>query len=218
MDDALDLLRTKRLAAIVQAPEREALIARAVAAAGGGIRLLALPVSVPFVAEIVAEIADRTNATVGLADVVETDHLNVALAAGAEFVISPVWDEALVRTCRQRGLGIVPSISTPTELLAASRAHEGPIAVYPVTSLGGPGYLERLVRVRPSIPIIAAGEIGPDNGPLYLEAGAAGLVIDAGLFPPENDPAAQEIIAVRANALVEICQLTLESMRPPPSL
>lgn len=205
MSDPLDLLRQHRLAAIVQAPERAALIARAEAAARGGIVLLALPVTVPFVAEIAAEIADRTDAIVGLCDVVETEHLNVALAAGAEFVISPIFDDELVHACRQRGLGIVPSVATPSELVAASRAHEGPIGLYPVGSLGGIGYLERVARLRPSIAVVAMGSIGPDNGPQYLEAGAAAIIVDIGLFPAENDPASHEIIALRASALVELC-------------
>ena len=97
MSDSIDLLRERRLAAIVQAPQRAALIARAEAAARGGITLLALPVSIPHVAEIAHEIADRTDATVGLCDVIESEHLTLALAAGAEFVISPVFDNELIR-------------------------------------------------------------------------------------------------------------------------
>ena len=205
MNDPLDLLRERRLAAIVKAPERQALIARAEAAAKGGIRLLALPVGIPFVAEIAAEIADRTDAVVGQADVVEMEHLNVALAAGVELVLSPVWDADLVSACRQRGLAIVPSVATATELLAASRGHEGPIAVYPAGTIGGTELVARLARLRPAVSLVAMGAIGPDHAPQYLEAGAAAIVIDSGLFPSDNDPASLQVISVRAEALVEIC-------------
>ena len=213
MSDPLDLLRERRLAAIVQAPERTALIARAEAAARGGITLLAVPVSVPFVAEIAAEIADRADVVIGLCDVVESEHLNVALAAGAEWVISPVFDAELIAACRHRGIGIVPSVATPTELLVASRAHEGPIAVYPAAAMGGIDYVKRLARVRPSVSLVAAGGIGPDNGPQYLEAGAGAIVVDVGLFPAERDPAAQDVIEMRATALVEMCAEAQPGMR-----
>jgi 2-dehydro-3-deoxyphosphogluconate aldolase / (4S)-4-hydroxy-2-oxoglutarate aldolase len=203
--DGMDLLLEKRLAAIVQSPVRAELLARAEAAVRGGVGVLALPVSVPFVAEIAAEIAERTDAAVGLCDVVEIEHLNLALAAGAEFVVSPLWDEELVRHCRHRGLAIIPSVATPSELLIASRGHEGPIAMYPVTALGGVPYLARLTQLRPSIPILASGDINPDNGPEYLEAGAAAILIDSGLFPPDSDVASEEIITARAQALVEVC-------------
>src|SRR5688500_17452919 len=100
MGQAFDLLSVSRLAAIVQAPAREDLIARALTAANGGLTLLALPVSVPFVAEIAAEISDTADVTVGLCDARLVDHLNLAMAAGAQFVISPVFDPELIQTGR----------------------------------------------------------------------------------------------------------------------
>src|SRR5262245_37561692 len=116
MGDTFELLANNRLAAIVQAPDRHDLIARAIAAAQGGIQLLALPLTVPFVAEIAAEISDAADVTVGLCDVVLADHLNLALAAGAEFVIASVFDPELVQSGRAKGLDVIPSITTANEL------------------------------------------------------------------------------------------------------
>lgn len=206
MGEVMELLRETRLMAIVQAPRREELIARAVAAANGGLKLLALPVSVPFVAEIAAEVADAAeDVTVGLSDVLHADHVNLALAAGAEFVVSPIFDPELIQTSRARGLGIVPSISTPNELHQASRIHDGPIAVLPAAGLGGAGFIEWLGRAFPGVELVAFGGIGSDSAPQYLEAGAAAVVVDTGLFPAEIDPESAAVISVRASALVELC-------------
>lgn len=213
MSDPGDLFRDRRIVAVVQAPERKALVARAAAAAEGGIPLLALPVGVPFVAEIAAEISDAIDVVVGLSDVVEQEHLNVALAAGAEFVISPIFDIELIELSRKRGLEIVPSIATPTELVAASRAHEGPIGVWPAGMLGGHEYTRRLKGLRPSISLVALGGIGPDVAPQYIEAGAAAVVVDIGLFPADLDPSSAQIIAVRAGALVEMCDEAVPGKR-----
>lgn len=205
MSEVLERLASARLLAIVQAPRREDLIARAVAAAKGGLELLALPVSVPFVAEIAAEVADAADVTVGLCDVTTSDHVSLALAAGAELVLSPVFDPELVQTSRARGLPIVPSVSTPNELHQASRVHDGPIAVAPASGLGGPEYVGWLARAFPNVPLVAFGGIGSDTAPQYLEHGAAAVVVDRGLFPPEMDPESATIIGVRARALVELC-------------
>src|SRR5690349_12669255 len=129
-------LAEQKVAAIVQAPEREALMARAEAAVRGGLKLLALPVSIPFVAEIAAELADRADVMVAISDVVTLEHVAIAAAAGAELVLSPVFDPALVSGCAQRGIAILPSVATPTELLNASRQHDGPLAVQPAFALG----------------------------------------------------------------------------------
>ncbi|GAB5543627.1 MAG: hypothetical protein SangKO_033870 [Sandaracinaceae bacterium] len=205
MGDAVETLMRCKLAAIVQAPEREGLLARALAAAEGGIEVLALPISVPFVAEIAAEVADMTDATVGLSDVVLSDHLNVALAAGAEFVLSPIFDTELVQTGRARGLDVIPSVTTPNEVHTAARIHDGPISVIPAHGLGGPEYFGWLSTAFPEAKLIAFGGVGSDNAPQYLEHGARAVIVDTGLFPAEMDPDSAMIVSVRAGALVELC-------------
>jgi len=204
MGESLDLLRKTRLAAIVQSPDRDDLIARALAAAEGGIQLLALPISVPFVAEIAAEVADAADVTVGLSDVVLPEHLNVALAAGAEFAISPIFDPELIETGRARGLDVLCAVTTPNELRSASRTHHGPVAVAPAYGLGGPDYVGWLARAFDT-EIVALGGVGSDTAPQYLEAGAVAVVVDTGLFPDEPDPEANTVISIRAEALVELC-------------
>ena len=205
MSEVIETLRSSRLIAIVQAPDRADLIARAVAAAKGGLTLLSLPVSVPFVAEIAAEVADAADVTVGLSGVVHADHVGLALAAGAEFVISPIFDMELIETSHARGLDIVPSVTTPNELHQASRVHDGPIAVVPAAGLGGADHLGWLHRTFPDVALVPFGGIGSDTAPHYLEQGASAVVIDRGLFPSEMDPESAAVITMRAEALVELC-------------
>jgi len=205
MGESMDLLRKTRLAAIVQSPDRDDLIERALAAAQGGIELLALPISVPFVAEIAAEVADAADVTVGISDVVLPEHLNIALAAGAEFAISPIFDHELIETGRARGLDVLCAVTTPNELRSATRTYEGPVAVAPAYGLGGPSYVGWLATAFDGTEIIALGGVGSDTAPQYLEAGAVAVVVDTGLFPDEPDPEANAVIGVRAEALVELC-------------
>jgi 2-dehydro-3-deoxyphosphogluconate aldolase/(4S)-4-hydroxy-2-oxoglutarate aldolase len=198
-------LAEQKVAAVVQAPEREALMARAEAASSGGLRLLALPVSIPFVAEIAAELADRTDVTVAISDVVALEHVAIAAAAGAELVLSPVFDPVLVSHCAQRGISILSAVATPTELHAALRQHDGPIAVQPVVALGGVEYIAALVRMFPKAKLVAVGGVGPDVAPAYLECGACAVIVDTGLFPKDLDPESTTIISARVSALLEVC-------------
>ncbi len=213
MSELTTTLESARLLAIVQAPRREDLIARAVAAASGGLKALALPVSVPFVAEIAAEVADAADATVGISDVTTAEHVSLALAAGADFVLSPIFDPELIQVARGRGVDMLPSVSTPNELHQAARLHTGPIAIVPAHGLGGPEYVGWLSRAFPGTQIVAMGGIGSDSAPQYLEHGAAAVVVDQGLFPAEMDPESATIITVRASALVELCAEAMPGQR-----
>ncbi|MGE0784757.1 MAG: hypothetical protein AB7S26_03640 [Sandaracinaceae bacterium] len=205
MGTATQLLEECRVAAIVQSPDRADLLARALAAAQGGIKILALPISVPFVAEIAAEVADAADVTVGICDVVKADHFNVAMAAGAEFVFSPVFDPELFETGRARGIDVICSVSTPNELRSATSMHDGAICVVPAHGLGGPDYIAWLHRAFPGTRLIAMGGIGSDSAPQYIEQGAVAVVVDRGLFPDTLDPEANAVISMRAMALVELC-------------
>ena len=180
MGEATQLLTKSRLAAIVLSPDRADLIARALAAAKGGIEVLALPISVPFVAEIAAEVADAADVAVGLTDVVLPDHLNLALAAGAEFVFSPIFDLELIEAGRARGVDVLCSVATPNELHSVTRTHDGPVVIAPANGFGGPRYIESLARAFDDTPLIAMGGIGSDTAPQYLEAGAIAVVVDTG--------------------------------------
>lgn len=204
MGEVLDKIKSTRLAAIVQAPQRDDLMARAMAAAKGGIELLALPVSVPFVAEIAAEVADEADVIVGLSDVVHGDHLNVALAAGAEFVISPIFDPELIESGKKRGLEVFPSVSTPNEVHHHSD-YEGMLGIAHAHGLGGPDYIAFLHAAFPGVDLLALGGVGSDTAPHYLELGAAAVIVDTGLFPAELDPDSEMVIRMRASALVELC-------------
>ena len=205
MGEALDRWSEKRLLVVVQAPEREALMSRAMAAVEGGIELLALPVSVPFVAEIAAEVGDRADVIVGLSDVVRAEHLNIALAAGVELVISPIFDLELVSTARERGLDLLPTVTTPNELHQALRVHDGPLGLGPVQGFGGLAYFDLVHQAFPEAELVPLGGVGSDTAPQFLEHGAHAVVVDTGLFPAEMDPESAQVVTVRAGALVELC-------------
>jgi len=194
-----------RVGVIVHAPAREVLIERAKAAYEGGLRILVLPVSIPFVAEIAGEIGDHADdVTVGISDVMNADQVNIALAAGASFVLMPYLDEELEKSASSRGLTVIPGIATPSELRVARTRTHGPVAAHPVGVLGGAAYFGALAKLYAE-PLAATGHIGPDDSPAYLEAGASIVIVDRGLFPADNDSASNEVIAMRAGALVEVC-------------
>lgn len=195
-----------RVGAVVRAPKRDVLIERAKAAYDGGLRILVLPVGIPLVAEIAGEIGDHADdLTVGICDVMSPEHVNIALAAGAPFILLPYLDEDLEKSARARGLTVIPGIATPSELRAARTRTQGPVAAHPIGVLGGPRYFAALARMHPELPLAATGHIGPDDSPAYLEAGASVVIVDHGLFPSDDDSASNQVIAMRAGALVEVC-------------
>jgi 2-dehydro-3-deoxyphosphogluconate aldolase/(4S)-4-hydroxy-2-oxoglutarate aldolase len=203
--------RKHGLIAVVNAPSDEQLIIDdqliewGKAAARGGIRMLGIPVSLEDVIEIASELSDEAHISVGISEVTSDEHIALAVAAGAAFVLTPVADARLVAVAKERGLGVLAGALTPTEIGAVHAAGADAVVVSPAGAFGGPKYFEAIKRQFPRIPLFAGGSIDVETAPAFLESGALAAVVDRGVFPDIADPAAVEVIAMRAAALVEVC-------------
>ena len=205
MGGARERIREHGLIAVVDNPEKKQLFRWAVQASAGGIQLLGIPVWLPDVTEIASDLADEAGISVGVTDVVSAEQVSVALAAGADFLLSPVAEPSVLRTARDRGIVTIVGGATPTEVARAAAAGADFVTVFPVGVLGGPAYFEVLARQFKNVELLASGQVDVENAPAYLEAGATAAIVDRGVFPEADEPAALEIIRARAKALTEVC-------------
>lgn len=198
------LISEEGLVAVVRAPVEERLVEWGIAVAKGGIQFLGIPVTFPRVTEVTSDLADEANLTVGVSGVLTHEHVSIAVAAGAEFVISPICNPELIRSARERGLTVIAGAVTPTEVMRCLEAGADLVSIFPAAAIGGPAYLKELSEQLPSVPLIASGGVDVESAPSYLEAGAVATIVDRGLFPVDEDPAATQVITLRAIALREV--------------
>lgn len=198
------LISAEGLVAVVNAPVEQRLFEWGIAVAKGGIQFLGIPVTYPGVTEVTSDLADEANLTVGVSGVITSEHVSVALAAGAEFIISPVCAPEIIKAAHDRGLTVIAGAATPTEIARCIEAQPDLVTVHPAGLLGGPEYVREMVRQFPGIEILASGGVDVENAPSFLEAGAAAAIVDRGLFPMDEDPAAAEVITMRAMAMLEV--------------
>jgi len=185
------------------------------AVANGGVRVFGVPVAQLGVTSLVDEITDGAGLIAGVTGVLEIEQLSIALAAGAEYIYCPVADASLIAAAKARGLDVIASGMTPSEVGAALLAGADMVAVDPAGALGF-RYFESIARQFRGARLIAAGGIDIESAPRFLELGAVAAIVDRGIFPEANEPAALEVISARAQALVEVCSDVLSS-RPTPA-
>jgi 2-dehydro-3-deoxyphosphogluconate aldolase/(4S)-4-hydroxy-2-oxoglutarate aldolase len=191
--------------ATLDAPMADSLVEWARALEDGGVHVAAVPLMAPEVLEITAELAAASELLVGVTGLTHLDQVTTALAASPDFVVTGVASPALIAACKDRGLTVIACGATPTELAAAADAGADLLALSPA-GVFGPAYLEAVTRALPRHPILlAAGGVDVENAPLFLERGAAAVLVDRGLFPDTHDPAAAQVIRARASALAELC-------------
>ncbi|MDR9857064.1 bifunctional 4-hydroxy-2-oxoglutarate aldolase/2-dehydro-3-deoxy-phosphogluconate aldolase [Paenibacillus sp. VCA1] len=198
-------LLTSRLVAIVRGITRgEARIAGAGLTAGG-VKLMEVTMNTEEALDIIQDWRSLYNgrAYVGAGTVLNVKMAKEAVAAGAEFLISPNVDLNVIAYALEQGVDVWPGAMTPTEIVSAFQAGAEAVKLFPMASLG-PGYLREIRAPLDQIPLIATGGVSLGNIAEYYEAGANAVGIGSSLLPKDALAAGNaERIAECARPFVE---------------
>jgi 2-dehydro-3-deoxyphosphogluconate aldolase / (4S)-4-hydroxy-2-oxoglutarate aldolase len=106
----------------------------------GGVLGLEVTMSTPKAISGIEKLVDMlgSKCVVGVGTVLDVGTCAAAIHAGAEFVVSPILDTAIIETTRRLGKIAIPGAFSPTEIFAAWNAGADLVKVYP-GSLAGPG-------------------------------------------------------------------------------
>ncbi|WP_448594964.1 bifunctional 4-hydroxy-2-oxoglutarate aldolase/2-dehydro-3-deoxy-phosphogluconate aldolase [Thermoflexus hugenholtzii] len=105
---------------------------------------------------------------IGAGTILSLEQAEQAVAAGAEFLVSPGWEPELGRWCRERGILLIPGVATPSEVMAAWRQGWEVLKFFPAEAMGGVRTLEALAPVFPQVRFIPTGGIQAQNLRDYL--------------------------------------------------
>jgi 2-dehydro-3-deoxyphosphogluconate aldolase/(4S)-4-hydroxy-2-oxoglutarate aldolase len=105
---------------------------------------------------------------VGAGTVLTVEQVDLALDAGARFVVSPGFGPAVVRRCLERQVPVFPGATTATEVQMALDAGLDTVKFFPAEAAGGVRMIEALAAPFPGVRFIPTGGIGPDNLARYL--------------------------------------------------
>ncbi len=162
------------LVAIIRGIEPREAAAAAKSLYDGGVRFMEVTMNSPSPAESIAEMRGALkglDAHLGAGTVTSLQRLEDAAKAGAEFIISPDSNPAVIRETKKLGLLSMPGFLTPTEAFQALEAGADVLKLFPCAALG-PGYLKDLKAVIDA-PIMAVGGISLENMKSYLKAACA---------------------------------------------
>jgi len=115
------------------------------------------------------------------AGTVTTPHLaEIAIRAGAGFIISPDVQKEVIEKTRAMGAVSMPGAMTPTEVTTAYRDGADFVKIFPAANLGT-DYIKALRSPINHIPMLAVGGVNEDNLKDFLNAGMVGAGIGGNL-------------------------------------
>ena len=187
-ENILEAVRRYNITAILRGISEERLKNVVQALFDGGIRLL----EVTFNQKSPSKLEDTARAIqwakqcfgtelhVGAGTVMSPQEVLAAKQAGAEFILAPNVDEAVIRLAVAQGMCAIPGAMTPTEIAQAYAAGAEIIKLFPAGNLGL-GYCKAVMAPLNHIPMIAVGGIDQHNLPSFLKAGFIGAGIGSSL-------------------------------------
>lgn len=118
---------------------------------------------------------------IGAGTVCTLNDLESALTAGAQFIVSPVINEAVISNCVVKRIPVFPGAYTPTEIYRCWLLGAYMVKVFPAT-ITGPGYIREVKAPLNDIRLLPTGGVDLDNIHEFFKAGASGVGIGSHLF------------------------------------
>jgi 2-dehydro-3-deoxyphosphogluconate aldolase/(4S)-4-hydroxy-2-oxoglutarate aldolase len=145
-------------------------------------------------------------AVVGVGTVLDPATARDAIAAGAQFVVSPIFDPDIIQTTKRYGKISIPGAFTPTEILSAWSHGADVVKIFPSTVLG-PTFIRDLLAPLPQLKLTPTGGIDLKNVADWIKAGA--VFVGAGSSLVSKDAMAKKnwpSITSTAQAFIQTIQ------------
>jgi 2-dehydro-3-deoxyphosphogluconate aldolase/(4S)-4-hydroxy-2-oxoglutarate aldolase len=148
-----------------------------------GLTTIEITMNTPGAADIIRYALENEGEglNIGAGTVCTKDDLEIALNAGAQFIVTPIINKKVIKSCVKKGIPVFPGAFTPTEIYNAWTLGATMVKIYPATSLG-PEYIKDLKAPMRQLKLLPTGGVGLENMSAFLKAGADGLGIGGQLF------------------------------------
>ncbi len=169
--------------------------------AAAGLDVVEVTFTVPDAASVIARLRTRfPDVLTGAGTVTDAATAERAIAAGAQFLLSPALSPAMVAVARRHGALAIPGAYTPTEVLAAVDGGAELVKIFPAES-GGPAHIRAILAPLPEARLLPTGGVRPDNIAEWFAAGAAAVGIGSALVGPGDRPVDPGALEARIAAL-----------------
>lgn len=192
------------IVAVIRLQDPERLRAVVDALAEGGVRALEVTMTVPRAIEMIRQLAPTmpSGFLLGAGTVLDAETARLAILAGAQFIVGPVFRPDLIAACHRYDVAVMPGCFTPTEILAAWEAGADVVKVFPATALG-PGYIKDVRAPLPQVKLMPTGGVTLDNAGDWITAGAAAVGVGTALLDAKAIAAGNyRIITTNARKIV----------------
>lgn len=105
---------------------------------------------------------------IGAGTVLTPKQADLAVSAGAKFIVSPGFNPDVVKHCVKKKIPIIPGINNPSGIEAALSLGIDTVKFFPAVPSGGLEMIKALSAPYPQVRFMPTGGIGPENFTSFL--------------------------------------------------
>ena len=180
-----DLFYQSPIVGILRGVEANAVLAIMPLYLQSGFTTIEITMNSAHAPEIIAELTStyKTGLNVGAGTVCTEQDLQIALKAGATYIVTPIVNEKVITACVRQNIPVFPGAYTPTEIFTAWSLGASMVKIFPATTLGA-NYIKEVKAPLNNIKLLPTGGVSAQNIADFFKAGADGVGMGSQLFPP----------------------------------
>lgn len=181
----LQKLEQAGIIAVIRADLADQAFKTAQAVIAGGIRGVEITFTVPHADRVIGDLATRYGdaAVIGAGTVLDATSARIAIIAGAQYVVSPSFDQVTAEMCNLYQIPYLPGCYTLTEISTALKAGADIIKLFP-GSLASPAAIKAIKGPLPQVNLMPTGGVKLANLKDWFTAGAVVVGVGGDLTRP----------------------------------
>ncbi|MBO0472156.1 keto-hydroxyglutarate-aldolase/keto-deoxy- phosphogluconate aldolase [Enterococcus sp. DIV0840] len=195
--------------AVVRGKDQEEAIKASQAIIEGGLKGIEVTFTVPNAQTVIRELIQSyqgQEVVIGAGTVLDVVTARLAIMSGAEFVVSPSFDQETAELCNMYQIPYLPGCVTITEMQTALKSGADIIKLFP-GNISGPSMVTAVKAPLPHINLMPTGGVSLENMTTWFDAGVVAVGVGGNLLAPAaegNFKKVTEIAKQYAAKLTEI--------------
>ena len=181
--DVLNKIMSVGIVPVVRITDGGQVLDAADALIAGGITIMEVTMSSTRPFEIIRNLKAKygDKLLVGLGSVLNEKVAEKGVDAGAEFIVSPIFDERVLKVAQKYEKASILGSLTPTEIHHSFSAGTDVVKVFPATKFG-PGYFKDILAPMPHLKLTPTGGVDLSNVAQFLKNGAVCVGVGSALL------------------------------------
>ncbi|MEO1782955.1 bifunctional 4-hydroxy-2-oxoglutarate aldolase/2-dehydro-3-deoxy-phosphogluconate aldolase [Enterococcus diestrammenae] len=190
---------------VVRGNSKEQGIKSCQALLAGGMKGLEITFTLPQADEVIAEMVaanEDPEVVIGAGTVLDAITARLAIMAGADFIVSPTFDQETAEICNLYQIPYLPGCMTITEIKDALKAGVDIVKLFPGSAFG-PSIIGAFKAPLPHVNIMPTGGVSLENMKDWFKAGVVTVGVGGNLMKPAESGDYEGVTAAAKEYMAE---------------